>query len=157
MRVLLLLLLAAEPIGPKNWLHHPKIEEVRSIVAAVDAAALKKREVACESESRTLYVDDMGRSRRYTWFTGSGDSVQTIDYYYDEQERLRFAVCIAGAVPSAHSESRIWFGEDGKKLWSTYSFKGEGPGFNIDGSEDHLVRAPKKHFASKPAPCGEAK
>jgi hypothetical protein len=103
MRVLLLLVLALEPIGPKNWLHHPKIEEVRSIVAAVDAAALKKRTVGCESESR------------------------------------------------------IWFGEDGKKLWSTYRFTGEGPGFNIDGSPDFIVRAPKQHFASRPQPCGEEK
>src|SRR3954471_3332069 len=112
MRALLLLVLMAEPVTGKNWQHHPKIEEVRAIVAEVDAAKLKTRKAECQFESRTLYLDPKGLVRRYTWEFGGEDSSNTVDFYYDEQGRLRFALCSSGAVPSAHRSTRIWYGED---------------------------------------------
>jgi hypothetical protein len=154
MLVLPLLLLAAEPITRDNWEHHPDIEAIRAIVAEVDAAlqagtlAYKMRE--CDHEQRTMRTDASGIVRFYRWGTGGEDSVQTLEYYYDSAGRLRFLHASGGAVPNAFSQTRLWYDEQGRRIWRMHTDKGEGMYFEPEEMKNFLVRDPKKHYSSKP-------
>jgi len=147
-------MLTAEPVTKLNWRHHPNIENVRSVVAEVDAAMAAGKLVGrvreCEFEKRTLRVDDRGVVRFYQWDAGGEDSADLVDYYYDPSGRLRFLHAKGGAVPNAARETRLWFDESGRRLWRLHTFHGEGMDFDPEEYPEFIVRDPRKHYAGKP-------
>lgn len=159
--LLLVTLLAVTPVTKKNWEHHPAIEEVRILVAAVDAAKphLKKREADCQFETRVMLLDSSGVARFYEWGEGGEDSSYTHAYYYDARGKLRFLHSSGGSVPSASSDTRAWLDSSGKILFKLQKFSGEGMRFDPLEYPDHIVRDPKRHFTSPqtsgPDACAE--
>ena len=121
-----------EKITATNWQQHPKIGQVRAIVASVNAGLRKglfkvsKREFEyCESYEDTLRkiaIDSKGVVRRYENQAGSDDSALTWQHYYDAAGRLRFVFISGGAANGAQLEHRIYFDESGKRLWEEHKY-----------------------------------
>ncbi|HKP36662.1 MAG TPA: hypothetical protein VJT71_07375 [Pyrinomonadaceae bacterium] len=151
-----------------NWRQHPKIKAVRDIVAAVDAGM--KRGVL-KTSTRTFeycepYEDTVRRStvdsgksvRRYDREGGSEDSSLTLRHYYDPQGRLRFVFITGGAVNGAQLEQRIYFDENGERIWEEHKYT-KGPEYTFPEvwPDEQLQKSdPAKAFAAV-SPCKEVK
>lgn len=115
---------ASDPITIQNWLRHPKIEEVRAIVDAIDAAdyeAESKMDLCVESghgeSERTVLVDGDGVIRELVLASGSEDSFEIHSHYYDAQGRLRFVLKTRNDVHGSSWEYRTYFDETGARIW----------------------------------------
>src|SRR6185436_6235857 len=158
----------SEKITAANWRQHPKIKAVRGIVAAVDAGM--KRGVL-KTSTRTFeycepYEDTIRRStvdsgnivRRYDREGGSEDSSLTLRHYYDPQGRLRFVFITGGAVNGAQLEQRIYFDENGERIWEEHKYT-KGPEYTFPEiwPDEQLQKSdPAKAFAAV-SPCKEVK
>ena len=163
-----------EKITASNWQRHPKIIQVRAIVDSINAGIRKgafkisKREFEyCESYEdtmRKMAVDSKGVVRRYENEAGSDDSMLTWQHYYDQLGRLRFVFISGGAANGAQLEHRIYFDEDGKRLWEEHKYV-KGPGYTWpevwpeeqnDEAKPIQKFEPAKAFAAK-SQCEEKK
>jgi hypothetical protein len=155
-------------ITKANWQQHPKIKQVRAIVQSVNAGmsgkALTVRNRAfeyCEpyeDTARTIATDSKGRVRFYGNEGGSDDSSLKWEHYYDEAGRLRFVFITGGAVNGSKLEHRIYFDENGKRLWEDHAYK-KGPGYTFPEvwpDEQLQIKNPDAKFSSK-SPCEEIK
>ena len=151
------------PITRKNWTAHPKIAAIRALVEkneeAIKAGKYKnQRRVDCElegagSETESIDRDAAGVIRKYVHEVGGDDSVYQAEAHYDEQGRLRFVFARRGAAPTNSSgEFRIYFGEDGKKLWTDLREKGPGYTWVKDFPERWLEKDPERAWKNPP-PC----
>lgn len=158
-------LLAAGPGAPitkKNWAKHPKIEEIRALVQkneeAIKAKKLEHQERKdCQmegagTEAESVDRDASGVIRKYVHDLGSEDSAYRAEAHYDEKGRLRFVFARRGAVNDSSGEFRIYFGEDGKKLWTNVKEKGPGYTWLPDFPQKWLVKDPEKAW-KHPPPC----
>lgn len=163
-----------EEITASNWQHHPKVKAVRSVVESIESG-LRKRAFKisvrkfeyCESYEDTLRrmaVDSKGVVRRYENEAGSDDSALTWQHYYDEAGRLRFVFISGGAVNGSQLEHRIYFDENGKRIWEEHKYV-KGPGYTFPEvwpeEKTDLARPiqksdPAKAFAAT-SPCPEIK
>lgn len=155
-------------ITKANWNQHPKIRSVRTIVAAVDAGVARKtlkvssrKFEYCEPYEDTLRrkaVDARGLVRMYEKQGGSDDSSLTTKHYYDEAGRLRFVFIIGGAVNGSQLEQRIYFDQDGQRIWEEHKYvKGPGYTFPEVWPDDQLqLKDPAGAYAAK-SPCPDAK
>ena len=120
-----------------NWREHPKIEAVREIVRTVNEG-WEKREFKTTSRNlegcgdtftqfRRLTVDSKGIVRRYEMQFTAEDSGGTEQYYFDDAGQLRFVLIEGSAGNGSRLRHRIYFDENGKRLWEEHSVKG-GPG-----------------------------
>ena len=159
---------ASGGITKANWQRHPKIIQVRAIVQSVNAGISKKsftmRKRAfeyCEpyeDTARTIATDPKGRVRFYGNEGGSDDSSLKWEHYYDEAGRLRFVFITGGAVNGSKLEHRIYFDENGKRLWEDHTYK-KGPGYTFPEvwPDDQLqINEPAAKFSST-SPCPEAR
>lgn len=159
---------AGDGITKANWQRHPKITEVRAIVQSVKARMSRKsltvRKRAfeyCEpyeDVARTIATDAKGRVRFYGNEGGSDDSALKWKYYYDEMGRLRFAFITGGAINGSKLEHRIYFDENGKRLWEDHTYK-KGPGYTFPEvwpDEQLQIKNPAAQFSST-SPCEEIK
>jgi hypothetical protein len=157
-----------DEITKANWQQHPKIKQVRAIVQAVNAAMSRKsltvRKRAfeyCEpyeDTKRTIATDSMGHVRFYLSEGGSDDSALKWEHYYDETGRLRFVFITGGAINGSKLEHRIYFDENGKRIWEDHTYT-KGPGYTFPEvwPDDQLqINNPAAKFSSK-SPCPEAK
>jgi hypothetical protein len=126
---------APEKITRANWQKHPKIEAIREIVKSViadwESGELKTSHRNFENcdgaftEFRRISVDASGIVRRYEFAYTAEDDSRTDEYYYDDAGRLRFVLIdgwnASDGVPARH---RIYFDEDGKRLWEDSKGKG---------------------------------
>jgi hypothetical protein len=151
-----------EAITKKNWATHPKIAEIRALVQQVDEAVQAKRlkneeRTDCQmegagKETESIDRDASGVIRKYAHELGSEDSEYRAEAYYDEKGRLRFVLAQRGAAANGSSgEFRIYFGEDGKKLWTDVKEKGPGYTWQKDFPERWLVKDPEKAWKNPPA------
>lgn len=158
----------AGEITKANWQQHPKIKAIRAVVQAVKASlgrkafTVKRRAFEyCEpyeDTARTIATDTKGLVRFYQNEGGSDDSALKLEHYYDERGRLRFVFITGGAANGSRLEHRIYFDEDGKRIWEDHVYK-TGPGYTFPEvwPDDQLqfTDAAGK-FSSKPQ-CPEVK
>ncbi len=163
-----------EKITSSNWQHHPKINQVRAIVNAIDASLknkslkVSKREFdycePYEDTIRIIAVDSKGVVRRYESQAGSDDSALTFRHYYDDTGRLRFVFITGGAANGTQLEHRIYFDESGNRIWEDHKYV-KGPGYtwpevwpeDQNGAAPPIQRfEPAKAFAAK-SNCEEKK
>lgn len=169
--LLLLLFLAApdggaapgdEPITKKNWRNHPKIAAIRALVQANEAAIQGKRyqhqertdcDLEHSVEREAVDRDPAGVIRKYVHGVATEDSGYRTEQHYDERGRLRFVFALRGAVPTdSTGELRIYFAEDGKRLWTDLQEKGEGYSWIQDFPDAWLERDPERAWKNPP-PC----
>jgi hypothetical protein len=151
-----------DPITRKNWANHPKIAEIRALVQqneeALKAGKLKHEERKdCDmegagTESEAVDRDAAGVIRKYVHEAGSDDSAYRAEAHYDEKGRLRFVFAHRGAVNDSSGEFRMYFGEDGKRLWKDVKEKGPGYTWMKDFPEAWVVKDPEKAWKNPP-PC----
>jgi hypothetical protein len=152
---------AGGAITKANWQRHPKIAQVRTIVQSVNAGMgrkslrVRKRTFEyCEpyeDTARTIATDAKGRVRFYVNEGGSDDSALKWEHYYDETGRLRFVLITGGAVNGSRLEHRIYFDENGKRLWEDHTYK-KGPGYTFPEvwpDEQLQIKNPAAKFSSK--------
>jgi hypothetical protein len=113
---------ATSPITIRNWLSHPKIVEIRSLVHTVDTTemAVARRDNLCESigeSSREKRTDGAGKVRKLALEGGADDSAAAETYYYDAAGHLRFAFEEGGDVHGGAYERRVYFAPDGARIW----------------------------------------
>ena len=157
----------SDVITSANWQQHPKIKTVRSLVESINAELKKgtfkisvRKFQYCEPYEdtlRKLAVDSKGVARLYQIEAGSDDSALTWQHYYDQSGRLRFVFISGGAVNGSKLEHRIYFDENGKRLWEEHKYL-EGPGYTFpevwpedknDEARPIQKSFPAKAFASK--------
>jgi hypothetical protein len=125
---------APPPVSEANWHDHPRVVEVRELVAAVDDDLQKKRltgkskDTPCAGlmSTVTVHSDTSGKVRRLVASAGSGDSSYTLTATYDTQGVVRFVLIQAGAVSDSTLEQRFWFDADAARLWSREDARGPG-------------------------------
>jgi hypothetical protein len=156
---------ASQEITKANWQQHPKIKAVREVVQTVDADVAKKiYKVSkrtfdyCEPYADTLRVmavDSEGRVGRYEKEGGSEDSSLAWKHYYDTVGHLRFVFITGGATNGSKIEHRIYFDEEGKRIWEDQKYT-KGPGYTFPTSwpDEELQRtdAAKAFVAASPCP-----
>jgi hypothetical protein len=118
---------AAQPITLANFINHPKIQEVRAEVAAVDAAALtdEKKDVTCDPQSgtsaREKWTDGSGKIRRLEERFSGEDGDGSLTWTYDASGRLRFIFRVLNTTPANGSlsvdERRVYFDATGASIW----------------------------------------
>jgi hypothetical protein len=157
---------ASQELTKANWQQHPKIKAVREIVRTVDADVAKgiykvsKRKFDyCEPYAdtmRAMAVDSEGRVGRYEKEAGSEDSSLAWKHYYDTVGHLRFVFITGGAANGSQLEHRIYFDEEGKRIWEDQKYtKGPGYTFPTVWPDEELQRVdPAKAFAAA-SPCPE--
>lgn len=130
------------PITSRNWSTHPAIQDSDRIAVEVaeleKAAELEQSErtghESCENYEgdllRTIWRDAQGRPRKLSIDAGSADSTATVDAYYDQETKLRFLFVRASAANDTVYEYRIYFGQDGRKLWEHRALA-RGPGYTF--------------------------
>jgi hypothetical protein len=152
---------ARDELTQANWQQHPKIKAIRAIVQTVktglDSKAFKvqTREFEyCEPYEdalRSIARDARGRVRYYERQGGSEDSALKWQHYYDEAGRLRFVFITGGATNGAELEHRIYFDEQGKRIWEEHKYT-KGPGYTfpeIWPAEQLQLRDAAAAFAAK--------
>jgi hypothetical protein len=152
---------AGGEITKANWQQHPKIKQVRAIVQSVNAGMSRKSLMVrkrafeyCEpyeDTARTIATDAKGRVRFYVNEGGSDDSSLKWEHYYDEMGRLRFVFITGGAVNGSQLEHRIYFDENGKRLWEDHTYK-KGPGYTFPEvwpDEQLQIKNPAAKFSSR--------
>jgi hypothetical protein len=155
-----------DEVTKANWQQHPKIKAVRTVVQTVKSGLAEKsfkvrtREFEyCEPYAdgrRTLAIDPRGRVRYYEKQAGSDDSALKWEHYYDEAGRLRFVLITGGAANGSELEHRIYFDEEGKRIWEEQKYT-KGPGYTFPEvwPEEQLQRKDvSAAFAAKSA-CPE--
>jgi len=163
--LLLAAALGAPPEGPitkKNWHDHPHIAAIRELVQqneeAIKAKKLEHQEHLCGAggpvgELQSTDRDASGVIRKYVHAAQSEDSAYRAEAHYDERGRLRFVFAKRYAVPTSSSgEFRVYFDEQGKKIWT--DVKKQGPGYTWlpDFPEQWLEKDPEKAWKNPP-PC----
>jgi len=128
------------PVDAANWKNDARIQAIRKMVDAVNAALTRRHYKIsqrkfefCEPYKDTLRriaVDRNGIVRSYVTEAGSEDSALKWEYYYDESGRLRFVFISGGAVNESQLEHRIYFAEDGKRIWEEHKYV-KGPGYTF--------------------------
>jgi hypothetical protein len=94
--------------------------------------------------------------RYYEKQGGSDDSALKLQHYYDEAGRLRFVLITGGAVNGSELEQRIYFDEQGKRIWEEHKYT-KGPGYTfpeIWPAEQLQLHDAAAAFAAK-SPCPE--
>lgn len=141
----------AQEITKENWISHPKIKEIRKIFQTInDSNLIKIKSKKCEfdggvrSFTATLYIDSDYRIRKYIFKGGSDDSVINNEYYYSVTGKNRFTFRRLGAINGTRLEQRIYFSEEGQKLYEDYRLLA-GPGYPF-GSEDKYIPDPERDF-----------
>lgn len=159
---------ANDEVTKENRQRHPKIKAVQAVVQTVKDGLSRKsfrartrRFEYCEpyeDSLRTLAIDGRGRVRYYEKQGGSDDSALKWEHYYDEAGRLRFVLITGGAANGAELEHRIYFDEDGKRIYEEQKYtKGEGYTFpTVWPAEQLNIRNVSAAFAAK-SPCPEKK
>jgi hypothetical protein len=159
---------AGDEVTKTNWQQHPKIKEVRAVVQTIKsnlsrkAYRMKTRKFEyCEpyeDGQRTIGTDRSGRVRYYEKQAGSEDSALKWEHYYDEAGRLRFVFITGGAANGSQLEHRIYFDQNGKRIWEEQKYtKGEGYTFPAVWPDDQLnINNAATAFAAK-SPCTEIK
>ncbi len=153
-----------------NWQQSPQILAIRAIVAPINAA-LKSRTYKISErgfkncENAFLVVKRFARNSNgaaawYENYSEGEDASWDFQYYYDQSGHLRFVFAIARSPNGTREQLRIYFDENGKRLWKTDKLlKGEGcPGcFSAyTDSDKALVFNPTDDFANKEG-CEEVK
>lgn len=157
---------ASDELTKANWQQHPKIKAIRAIVQTVTAGLGRKaykvqtREFEyCEPYEdglRSIARDARGRVRYYEKQGGSEDSALKLQHYYDEAGRVRFVFITGGAANGAELEHRIYFDEQGQRIWEEHKYT-KGPGYTfpeIWPAEQLQLRDAAAAFAAK-SPCPE--
>jgi hypothetical protein len=113
---------ATSPITIRNWMSHPKIAEIRSLVHTVDSTqmAVARRDNLCEGigeSSREKRTDGAGTVRKLVLEGGADDSAASQTYYYDAAGHIRFAFEAGGDVHGGAYERRVYFAADGARIW----------------------------------------
>jgi hypothetical protein len=157
----------SEKITAKDWQNHPAIVEIRALYQALIDA--KERGVLRQQQRvfsychpngdvrRVLYTDQEGRPRIYLYEGGSDDSRMNHELYYANRGQLRFAFITAGAVNATQIEHRVYFAEDGRKIWEIQK-QLEGPGYTFptEWPDDDLILQPVATFRAE-SRCPEEK
>lgn len=159
---------AGEEVTKANWQGHPKIKAVRAVVQTVKTGLSRKSFKArtrefeyCEPYEdalRTLAIDAGGRVRYYENQAGSEDSSLKWEHYYDEAGRLRFVFITGGATNGSTLEHRIYFSEDGKRIWEEQKYT-KGPGYTFPAvwPDEQLQRTNVSAAFAAKSPCPEKK
>src|SRR5262245_14867423 len=151
-----------EPITRKNWSTHPRIVEVRALVQkneeAIKGGKYKHQDgLNCPEgpfhESASIDRDPAGVIRKYVHDAGTEDASYRVEEHYDERGRLRFAFARRSAANDSSGEFRIYFSEDGKKLWTDVREKG--PGYTWDKDFPERWLEPDAEAAWKKPICVE--
>ena len=148
-----LVALASESFELTDWLYWqdgPATKQIRAIYNEVNAAEkagkLKKEYRKCELYDGSfiiegmLYKDQNGVVRKYAVISGSDDSIQRSEYYYDAKGIPRFTYRYNGSVYESKKWDRIYFDEKGEHLCTLH--KEEGPGNLKD-----IIKNPAEHYA----------
>lgn len=145
---------AVVPINNTNWLNHPEVRQIRSLYAAINvdqkAGTLKPESRACVlydgavEITGTTYKDHRRVIRKYTITAGTGDSMGTVEYYYDSRGVPRFTYKTNNAYNGTKKQDRIYFNTSGIHLYTNH--RQEGVGYPQGGLDD-VVRNPAAHYA----------
>jgi hypothetical protein len=111
-----------------------------------------------EDSLRTLAVDAGGRVRYYERQAGSDDSALKWEHYYDEAGRLRFVFITGGAANGSKLEHRVYFDENGKRIWEEHKYT-TGPGYTFPEiwPDEELQRKAVADAFNATSPCTEKK
>ena len=155
-------------ITKTNSERQPKVQEIRKMVNSVNLGMTKgilktsqKRFEDCEGGYevyRRITVDANGVVRRYETQGGSEDHLLTFQHYYDESGRISFVFIIGGAVNGTRIQHRIYFDENGKRIWEAHkNVTGPGyPGFSDYPNDELSISRPAEDFAAA-SQCPEIK
>lgn len=114
----------SQPVSTKD----SAVAAVRAVYQEVEAA-IKENRLAERDTSITcadpdfereggfaIWRDSAGVVRRFDIQTGSDDSAEGLQYYYDSAGRLRFIFGKYGAVVGSHLEERVYYDEQRHEL-----------------------------------------
>jgi hypothetical protein len=155
-------------VTKSNWQQHPRVKASRAVYQSVrtglntKAFTIRTRRFEyCEpyeDSSRTIATDALTRVRYYEKQAGSDDSALKWEHYYDEAGRLRFVFITGGAANGSELEHRIYFDEDGKRVWEEQKYvKGAGYTFPTIWPEDQLHLSNAAAAFSATSRCPEIK
>jgi len=139
-----------------NWINSIAIREIRDIYNNIESEIrseilIKSRKELTPVENhglyvKTIYQDHEGKVRKYIEAAGSDDSALNIEYYYDLSNRMRFIFITGGAVNGTYIEHRVYFDNNGNKIWEIQKMEGEGYAFYEEWPEDKYILAPLHVF-----------
>jgi hypothetical protein len=156
------------PAKVANTDRQSTIKEIRKLVNSVNLGMTKgifktsqKRFEDCEGGYevyRRITVDAKGVVRRYEMQGGSEDHLLTFQHYYDESGRISFVYIIGGAVNGTRIQHRIYFDENGKRIFESHkNVTGPGyPGFSDYPDNELSISRPAEDFAAA-SQCPEIK
>jgi len=117
----------------ENWKRHPRIVEIRSIYKKIRKAIEKKKLTYIEKnfsklprncrgtypiERVAVAYDSKGRVRLYVFAQRiSHDDLQTTEYYYNQNGKLRFVFMSNKSQYYATIENRVYLNEDAEVFW----------------------------------------
>ncbi len=120
-------------ITEQNWSNHPRIVEIRKIYEEIRAALDNKSLTYAEKdfsklprscrgtypiEKLAIAYDKKGRVRLYIHAQRvSHDDLQTDEYYFDQDGKLRFVFMTNKSGIYATIENRVYVSATGKVLW----------------------------------------
>jgi hypothetical protein len=134
-----LVLLATVTLGADGG-----VDAVKDVFTEVEAASLNSESLRdCSGEDPSdveVLREASGTIRKLVRSNGSEDHTESATSYFDTSGRLRFLFVKAGAVPSAHVESRWWFDERGKVIKHKREAGGEGPHYFGAELKPYLVK-----------------
>lgn len=115
---------ANDPVTLKNFLNHPKIVEIRTIVAGVEADLAAKKLTDAKKENLCEGIGEASREklssgttiRRLILAGGSDDSAETTTLTYDTAGNVRFAYTVRNDVHGNSADYRTYFAADGTRL-----------------------------------------
>lgn len=128
-------------INAENWNHHPRIliirkmyNEIRSGLNNKKLRYLEKDYSVLPRDCRGTYpieklavaIDQQGRVRMYIQAQRiSHDDLQTMEYYYDRNGRLRFVYMTNKSSIYATIENRVYISHNGKVFWDVTTEAGK--------------------------------
>ena len=127
--------------GRISWIR----AEYNRIERAIKNNMLYKSTKTFEDEgygsSATIYVDDMGKVRKYYLSKESEDSVVSAEYYYDKRGRMFFSFLHYGNVGGLKRDIRSYYSKNGTLIKRKLDANTD-----LQISYYYRIRDPKHHF-----------
>lgn len=103
-----------------------------------------------QDTKRVVFINTKDVVRKYIVEAGSDDSAATWNYYYDDNEKLRFIFMTAGAVNGSELEHRVYFDITGNRIFEDHKYT-KGPGYTFPKilPENEVIKNPKQAFEAK--------
>jgi len=145
-------------INSNNWSYHPEIIEVRNSYNRIKDLITNNNYSNYTSSKRIytkfdqhqamplLYIDNQDRVFLITYTDGSIINRQ-INYYFDENERLRFLLIKSSAPNGSQLEEKVWIMKDGETIWDQKEITGPDYNWNYYDNDWFFIKYPRYYYS----------